>query len=211
VSKRLLYWVVTALAAIAAGDRAAWAQDATRVDLLVVVYNECGVEPALLLRAETDAGRVLSQAGVEVRWQNAGWSTAPPDNTPATEGFTPLGVHVIAQPRTLGNEVFGIAFVGADGSGQQADVFYAAVNAHRAQDRAVLLGAVMAHELGHLLLGSHSHTPTGIMKANWDDEALRLVAAGMASFNTEQAAQMRATIARKNQALSSANLVTGLR
>jgi hypothetical protein len=29
------------------------------------------------------------------------------------------------------------------------------------------LGHVMAHEVGHLLLGTSSHTPTGLMIADW--------------------------------------------
>jgi hypothetical protein len=29
------------------------------------------------------------------------------------------------------------------------------------------LGHVMAHEVGHLLLGAHSHSRTGLMSADW--------------------------------------------
>jgi len=33
---------------------------------------------------------------------------------------------------------------------------------------ATLLGRVTAHEIGHLLLGTNSHTLAGIMRAKWN-------------------------------------------
>jgi hypothetical protein len=30
-----------------------------------------------------------------------------------------------------------------------------------------MLGSVMAHEIGHLLLGSHAHAISGIMRGHW--------------------------------------------
>jgi hypothetical protein len=32
----------------------------------------------------------------------------------------------------------------------------------------------MAHEVGHLLLGGHSHAPTGLMTADWNPKEPRL-------------------------------------
>ena len=31
-----------------------------------------------------------------------------------------------------------------------------------------LLGVVVAHEVGHILLPAYSHSPSGIMRANWE-------------------------------------------
>ena len=39
-------------------------------------------------------------------------------------------------------------------------------------DAGTLLGLVIAHELGHLLLGSGYHGWTGVMRADWPDELL---------------------------------------
>ena len=38
--------------------------------------------------------------------------------------------------------------------------------------RGVLLGAMMAHEIGHLLLGVNSHSREGIMSIPWDPNKL---------------------------------------
>lgn len=180
------------------GSCMAWGQGAP-VDsarLLVVVYDDGHVDKGVVERAEKDAERVFRQAGVSVQWRNANWEQV--GNRSSVEGSLRLDLHILPRARTLRDEVFGIAFVGENGVGQQADVFYEAIektNSHHAQDRAVLLGAVMAHELGHLLLGSHAHTATGIMLGNWDESALRLVATGMAGFNAEQGRAMRERIA----------------
>jgi hypothetical protein len=54
-----------------------------------------------------------------------------------------------------------------------------------------LLGAVSAHELGHLLLGSNSHSRIGIMEPRWRLEGLRNVGMGRLLFTSEQARSMR--------------------
>ncbi len=48
----------------------------------------------------------------------------------------------------------------------------------------------MAHELGHLLLGSNSHSGMGIMRAHWQSEELRRLSRGGLWFTNEQADRM---------------------
>jgi hypothetical protein len=55
------------------------------------------------------------------------------------------------------------------GGGYMADAYFQAIQATSEQhhgDSGVLLGFVMAHELGHLLLGP-GHTPDGVMQGKW--------------------------------------------
>jgi hypothetical protein len=52
----------------------------------------------------------------------------------------------------------------------------------------------MAHELGHLLLGSNSHASTGIMRAHWQGEEPRRLSRGNLLFTNEQADQMRGSV-----------------
>jgi hypothetical protein len=40
-------------------------------------------------------------------------------------------------------------------------------------DLGTLLGRVMAHEIGHLLLGTTAHQPHGLMRARWSRSALQ--------------------------------------
>jgi hypothetical protein len=54
-------------------------------------------------------------------------------------------------------------------------------------DTAVILGCVIAHELGHLLLGDHGHSIAGIMQARWGVEQTRLALMSRLSFLPEEA------------------------
>ena len=93
--------------------------------------------------------------------------------------------------------VFGEAFLGEDGSGKYADIFFNRVMAASATpelDTAQLLGAVTAHELGHLLLGSRSHAAIGIMQPVWEKDCLRRIWMGSLLFTREQAQAMQRRI-----------------
>jgi hypothetical protein len=54
-----------------------------------------------------------------------------------------------------------------------------------------LLGTVVAHELGHLLLGSHAHSQVGIMVPVWEEESLRNMGMGHLLFTREQSSLMK--------------------
>jgi len=40
-------------------------------------------------------------------------------------------------------------------------------------DEATLLGRAVAHEIGHLLLGTSQHADAGLMRAHWSDRELQ--------------------------------------
>ena len=87
-----------------------------------------------------------------------------------------------------------MAFLSAEGTGCYSDVFYdraTELHANWNVGLADILGNVMAHELGHLLLGSNSHAGTGIMRAHWQGEELRRLSQGGLWFTNEQGDHMR--------------------
>ena len=91
-------------------------------------------------------------------------------------------------------EVFGVAFLSDEGTGCYSDVFYdraRELHANWNVGLADILGNVMAHELGHLLLGSNSHSGAGIMRAHWQGEELHRLSRGSLWFTSEQASHMR--------------------
>ncbi len=106
---------------------------------------------------------------------------------------THLAARVLSGSRLSTNEVFGVAFLSADGEGCYSDIFYDRVmelHANWNAGTADILGNVMAHELGHLLLGSNSHSGMGIMRAHWQGEELRRLSRGNLWFTNEQADRM---------------------
>lgn len=75
----------------------------------------------------------------------------------------------------------------------KASVFYDRVMAFAsvwAPNSREILGDAMAHELGHLLLGTQ-HSSRGIMKALWTFQDLQLASRGNLRFTTEQLAALR--------------------
>jgi hypothetical protein len=58
-------------------------------------------------------------------------------------------------------------------------------------DLAVVLGHVIAHELGHVLLESSEHARTGIMQAYWHKKDFDQAAMGLLRFSEPQGAAIR--------------------
>jgi hypothetical protein len=58
-------------------------------------------------------------------------------------------------------------------------------------DRPLLLGRAIAHEVGHLLLGTSSHSPLGLMRAQWTPEELRRDWPTDWFFSTRDASRLR--------------------
>jgi hypothetical protein len=186
--------------------------------LTVSVYDDAGVPAAVLIQAEQKAARIFDYAGVNVTWSNCSSSTNPvdPDALVRVSGLpdsgcsklewpTNLALRVV--PRSAGsvNDVFGVAFLSAEGTGCYSDVYYdRAINLHVDWNVSLtdILGAVMAHELGHLLLGSNSHTLLGIMRGRWQTEDLRRLAKGGLLFTTEQGLHMHGELSTVHQTLA---------
>jgi hypothetical protein len=150
------------------------------------------------VRAERQASQVFHGAGVEVVWRNPARASTRDFWQRATNTDRQFSVHILSHSRNLSDDVFGLAFVGEDGRGQQADVFYsgmARLGARGICDPANLLGAVIAHELGHLLLGTNAHTPTGIMRKRWDGDQLGMEGLAGLTFDAEQSARVRERVA----------------
>jgi hypothetical protein len=96
-------------------------------------------------------------------------------------------------PPPLALDALGEAFFSEDNVGYIAEVYYQAVQTLAATQSAELpqlLGYVIAHELGHLLLGP-GHSPTGVMREAWDRRDLQAIRQGGLSFSPAEGARMR--------------------
>ena len=59
-----------------------------------------------------------------------------------------------------------------------------------------VLGHAIAHEIGHILLGSNSHGPRGLMKAKWGSEDIKRAGKGDLLFTPEQAQVIQHNLAK---------------
>jgi hypothetical protein len=57
-----------------------------------------------------------------------------------------------------------------------------------------MLGHLMAHELGHLLLASTAHSSKGLMRSRWSGADLRLAMRGGLLFDSQQAKRIASNL-----------------
>jgi hypothetical protein len=80
------------------------------------------------------------------------------------------------------------------------DMFPIRAVAERASSpAATLLGRAIAHEIGHLLLGSGGHPRMGLMRALWSQEELRGLRPAHWGFSPREAARMRQKLLVKSR------------
>jgi hypothetical protein len=155
-----------------------------------------------LAAAEEDAQRVFRQAGVETVWVTC---LPKPEKADSDGCYAVDASHLMLKilPRAIAaqgrdrGDVLGAAIVDGRGVGFYAYVFYDHVQ-RLAEERKLghaLLGDVLAHEVGHLLLGSNSHAVSGIMSAHWYGEEVRRISEAAMFFAPSQSRMMRERVA----------------
>jgi len=167
-------------------------------EVSISVHDYADVPTPLLSAAEDQAREIFRHAGLETAWLNCSpklenlepRSCYFSDTTHLTLKISPHAMNAQARNRI---EVLGTAYPDEKGAGYFAYVFYDRIQelAKRLRLGHALLADVMAHEIGHLLLGSISHSPSGIMCGHWNYEELRNVAEGTMSFDPTQSRMMR--------------------
>ena len=189
------FWIVIFILVTALG---LLAQTGTRLPLEIYVYNHAGVPQGVLSRAEQSVSLILGHSGIEPEWLDC----STPAGRLRCAGEPDAGsvaVQIVHGTTKMPDEVFGATFLGKDGTGHQTDIFYDRIHAlHREWNISlpVLLGTVMAHELGHLLLGLNAHSPSGIMTPVWTSMDLWRVERGTLFFSVEQSTRIRERLGR---------------
>lgn len=197
VPRRFTIGVVLFLGAIASHPAAATGRDP--IVIAIKIKDYAGVPSSVRETAQAEAARVYAAIGVNVLWQ---FSPAADEHEPAastanlrvnilspamTRRLTPPPDAAATAPRTR------------EKCGRVAYVFYDRVQqiaqGHLAR-LGLLLGLVIAHETGHLLLPFNSHSPFGIMRAAWDRDQMRRGMAGDLQFTPSQGDQIRSYISR---------------
>lgn len=144
----------------------------TMEPLCIRVYDTAGTTPADRRRALKRATDILADADVKVDWRDC--SPRAPQRHPACSQSPMQGelvVRLVRQPASRHLRALGEAMVDtATGTGVLATVFVDRVEQFAARARADVestLGRVMAHEIGHLLLGTTDHADVGLMRERW--------------------------------------------
>jgi hypothetical protein len=168
----------------------------------VWVFNFARVPDSTLTRAENLATEIFRAAGVEIAWTNCNLATTDlPENPHCDESLHRLHLEVRVLPDIpavpcTAERPMGVAL------GDLASVSHRRVREDANDFRVmpqVVLGPVLAHELGHLLLGPNSHSEKGIMRLRWQPEDYTPPFLRGWSFTPEQAQSIRTEVKRRFQ------------
>jgi len=179
-----------------------------RSQVVVWIFNYARIDNGALARARTEAARILNRAGVEIGWVDCPVTAAEVDFYPGCVKLPePMGLVLriregaAATALVRRSSIFGYSLLPNDGGfGTYADVYAGGADLlAKGSDslRAVILGHLMAHELGHLLLGTASHSVAGLMHIPWSGAELGSAAQGRLLFAREEANRMRANLAAR--------------
>jgi hypothetical protein len=169
----------------------------------VRVDNYTQAPRAVLSRAEQEADRILGTAGLRAIWLDcpAAHSAGVPQD-PCQEPFkaTDIALRVVSESAQdkFRDTVFGFAVPPV-----LATVYYEYPVRLAKRDDAefelpVILGCVIAHEIGHLLLGSNSHSGSGIMQSRWERKQVRQAMTGALLFTPTQAKHIQMETRQRN-------------
>jgi hypothetical protein len=162
--------------------------------ITVHVYNYAQIPALRLARTQKRVEGFFLGAGIQLKWADTPLPSAGRPR-PAGPAWNPDGSDFVLKivsgfPKSAGQmrePVFGFA------AGTQVTVFNKrtediAFNAEVTHPE--ILAIVIAHELGHALLGPKSHSDTGIMRPRMQPEDFRKAQCMSLSFTPEQAERM---------------------
>jgi hypothetical protein len=165
------------------------------VPLSVAIHDYAALPPPVVERAKGVAATIYGRIGVSVKWLEESQVGAELPTNPAACPDSPAALihvrlfgrslHSRRPPGDLGFSVSGTTL--ASVLVERVENLAIRMN----QNVGALLGVVIAHEIGHLLLPPNSHAP-GVMAAKIDFSRIEQ---GGPSFDPGQATMIRARIA----------------
>ena len=163
-------------------------------EVTVHYYNEARIPERALAEAIETANSAMRRAEIKVRWVNC---YAEPQNCRTANTLQVSVVDTMSEVRTPSFSM-GYSLLPQTGNGVYAKVMWNRVLQYaKAFDLPAtkVLGNVIAHEIGHLLLGTGEHSHGGIMKARWSGSEKTALAGGRLAFQGHEAAKMRRRVA----------------
>jgi hypothetical protein len=131
--------------------------------MAIRIHDAYGVPDEHLAKARATAEAIMNAAGVSVTWPLC------PCLSAVTRTELVVRITAAAPASTIGSLGFSFVDTGTK-AGTLATVFADRVQALAAMsgvDDGELLGRVVAHEVSHLLIGTHDHGPRGLMRGEW--------------------------------------------
>ncbi len=181
---------------IGTGTLRAAADDQPSSSFIVRVSDRTSTSPDVVIHAMRIASTIYRRIGVGIIWVE--W-----DHPKASDSrFRRLGLVIdtgrMVHDSNASPEVMGFAPGAPDARAEMAFVLYDRVRENARRQRVeigTLLGHVIAHELGHLLLPAPSHAQDGIMRGRWQHRDFEMAGRGQLFFEGPQGALIRRALA----------------
>jgi hypothetical protein len=203
-----IFSLISMLAATAGLVSQTFAQTRSRPQITFRVYNYARVAPGVLTESEQQAAMIFTRVGVDTAWVDCPPSPQEIERYSACSadlGATDVAVRILSRPmsgrlRRLPAPDAALGF--AIPISPQGPLGFVYVLYHRVEEQArdgsasagQILGGVIAHEVGHLLLGPRAHSAAGIMRAHWSTRELTLASRSHLAFVPQQAERLRAEL-----------------
>ncbi len=193
------------------------AQQPPANEIFIRLYDFAGTPARDVARAKQEASAIFARSKVRLTWLNCTLDAERKPADPAchaVRGPAVLNLRLVPQqmaPKNgLPKGIFGFSLMSASGDfSSTANIYLERVSAiadGRKYRRGVVLGAMIAHELGHLLLGVGSHSKMGLMTLPWGPKILTAADQGTLGFSKRETRKLKKTVEERNQASSSAQL-----
>jgi len=174
----------------------------------VAVCNLTQVSGTVIEHAKAEAAYVFRAIDVETHWMDCGAEVGAQDARLRPDYIVRVQLGgKIAKAGPVSLEAMGRAFMDSQEYGFMVDTYFGAINdltlrfPLAGSDQ--VLGYVITHELGHLLIGA-GHRPNGIMRASWGKEELEALNRRHLKFNDRERAAILHKLQMRNIASASA-------
>jgi hypothetical protein len=207
-------WLVVAAAVGWIGAALPASAHVDRLTLVVRIYNVSGVPSGEVIAARGAVHTILRDAEIDIVWRDC--TSADPFGATASScgervDADELVVRIVPSGRQAFADSLGYSIVDAQVPGCLVTIFgdhIAQMAARAGVDAGPLLGRAIAHEIGHLLLGT-AHSPAGLMRAHWYDDELRRNLQSDWTLSGREALRMRLALLDRSRSRGVAAVATG--
>jgi len=211
-SRTYISWIWVAVVLIYTTCATAYADvKEPRLILVFRIINDGQVAQEVVEMAKSHVEHIYDHSGIQIEWldgADGNQASSRSGKLDLTMVFVPES---IAQTMNRPKDATGFA-ISNDGQGlRRAYVFVEriaeqamVVNHHSSLDeknaKALILGQVIAHEAGHLMLPHNSHASRGIMQARLGMDSINQATRGYLLFTPEQTKQIRTVLVSRGEA-----------
>jgi hypothetical protein len=171
--------------------------------MTVVICNQVALTSETLRAVEDASTRIFRDAGVDISWIKGESNCTTPVPLPSTKVYFVVIAPIVPDGWTTGPDSMGLA--PRNDLYRHAYVFYDRVQEFvirmkltrdiRIND-SLVLGDVIVHEIGHLLLHGKGRSGKGIMNEQWNPQDLMRAVAGTLRFDPQDARLLKTELSR---------------